>query len=128
VDVLIIETDVGTQRAAVDAVKEALGMNVRLIETSTDILDAMGFLGSHSRRFELVICAETVFHSEGGASPGNGLDHMQAFRVERDSRTFIILAETEKPAALGFPQVARRPQSPRTMKAELSAVIRSLRA
>lgn len=124
-NVLIIESQDGVQRATVDAVKEALRKDPPRIDTAADLIEATAMLGCHSFWYDIVICAETVFHSEGGFVRGSGLEYMQGFRVNEDRRLFVILAETDKPQESGFLSVKRRLNEPRTFKLELRTLLRS---
>ena len=71
-----------------------------VIATAADLLQGIQFMDTHGvRKFDLIVCAETMFETDGDKLPSNGLRMMQSFR-ETGFRTPIIILTDDRSTTL----------------------------
>ena len=82
-----------------------------LVVATDDLSEAMGLMVIENLKFELIICAETVFSSFGDNDSGNGLRYMTE---TGDFSKKVILADSNTKRIYGIQSLARDTESIKT--------------
>jgi DNA-binding NarL/FixJ family response regulator len=86
-----METDRDVLDLTTECINEAFDVQPA---TVTDLLWGIQFMDKHRvRKFDLIVCAETMFETDGDKLPSNGLRMMQDFRATGFRTPIIILTD-----------------------------------